>query len=75
VRSPSAGPAAGAEHPNPRSTWKTRRGRGAEPALWQRLAAAMSARRVTWPEVKGREIEELALFLSAAFPDWRQDRN
>ena len=40
--------------------WKTQEGGAVQNrALWQRLAAVMAARRVTWPEVKGREIEEL----------------
>jgi ribonuclease HI len=40
--------------------WKTQEGGPVQNrALWQRLAAVMAARRVTWPEVKGREIEEL----------------
>jgi len=40
--------------------WKTQEGGAvANRALWERLAAALAARRVSWPEVKGREIEEL----------------
>ncbi len=40
--------------------WKTKEGGPVlNRALWERLAAALTARRVTWPEVKGREVEEL----------------
>jgi ribonuclease HI len=40
--------------------WKTKEGSPVlNRALWERLAAAMAARRVSWPEVKGREVEEL----------------
>jgi ribonuclease HI len=40
--------------------WKTQEGgQVANRALWERLAAALAARRVIWPEVKGREVEEL----------------
>jgi ribonuclease HI len=40
--------------------WKTKEGAPVQNrALWERLAAAMARRRVRWPEVKGREIEEL----------------
>jgi len=40
--------------------WKTQEGGAvANRALWERLAAALAARRVSWPEVKGREVEEL----------------
>jgi ribonuclease HI len=39
--------------------WKTKEGGAVlNRELWQRLATAMAARRVEWPEVKGREIEE-----------------
>ena len=33
-------------------------GAGSE-ALWERLAAALATHRVTWPDVKGLEVEEL----------------
>jgi ribonuclease HI len=40
--------------------WKTKEGSPVlNRALWERLAAAMATREVTWPEVKGQEIEEL----------------
>jgi ribonuclease HI len=40
--------------------WKTQEGGAvANRALWERLAAALAAHRVSWPEVKGREVEEL----------------
>jgi len=40
--------------------WKTREGGPVlNRPLWERLAAAMATRRVSWPEVKGEEIEEL----------------
>jgi ribonuclease HI len=40
--------------------WKTQEGNPVlNRALWERLAAAMAARRVSWPEVKGREVQEL----------------
>ncbi len=40
--------------------WKTKEGTPVlNRALWERLAAAMATREVTWPEVKGQEIEEL----------------
>jgi ribonuclease HI len=43
-----------------RRGWKTQEGGPVlNRALWERLAAAMAARRVSWPEVKGREVEEL----------------
>jgi len=34
--------------------------------LWERLERAMLARRVTWPEVKGRELPELKALGTAA---------
>jgi ribonuclease HI len=43
-----------------RRGWKTQDGSPVlNRVLWERLAAAMEARRVSWPEVKGREVEEL----------------
>ncbi|HEY6324268.1 MAG TPA: RNase H family protein [Thermoanaerobaculia bacterium] len=40
--------------------WKTQEGgQVANRALWERLAAALATHRVTWPDVKGREVEEL----------------
>ncbi len=43
-----------------RRGWKTQEGSPVlNRELWERLAAAMAARRVSWPEVKGREIQEL----------------
>ncbi|HYL05460.1 MAG TPA: ribonuclease HI [Thermoanaerobaculia bacterium] len=43
-----------------RRGWKTQEGGPVlNRALWERLAAAMAARRVSWPEVKGREVPEL----------------
>ncbi len=40
--------------------WKTQEGgQVANRPLWERLAAALAARRVTWPDVKGQEVEEL----------------
>ncbi len=43
-----------------RRGWKTQEGGPVlNRELWERLAVAMAARRVSWPEVKGREIEEL----------------
>ncbi|HLX09367.1 MAG TPA: ribonuclease HI [Thermoanaerobaculia bacterium] len=40
--------------------WKTKEGGPVlNRTLWERLATALAARRVTWPEVKGREVEEL----------------
>jgi ribonuclease HI len=43
-----------------RRGWKTQEGSPVlNRALWERLASAMAARRVSWPEVKGREVEEL----------------
>jgi ribonuclease HI len=43
-----------------RRGWKTQEGTAVlNRDLWERLAAAMATRQVTWPEVKGREIEEL----------------
>jgi len=43
-----------------RRGWKTQEGGPVlNRALWERLAAAMAARRVSWPDVKGREVQEL----------------
>ncbi len=43
-----------------RRGWKTQEGQPVlHRDLWQRLEKAMAARRVTWPEVKGREVAEL----------------
>jgi len=43
-----------------RRGWKTQEGKPVlHQALWQRLDAAMAARRVTWPAVKGRDVPEL----------------
>jgi ribonuclease HI len=43
-----------------RRGWKTQEGSPVlNRELWERLAAVMAARRVSWPEVKGREVEEL----------------
>jgi ribonuclease HI len=43
-----------------RRGWKTQDGGAVlNRDLWERLAAVMATRHVTWPEVKGREIEEL----------------
>jgi ribonuclease HI len=43
-----------------RRGWKTQEGKPVlNRELWQRLAAALAARRVSWPEVKDREVEEL----------------
>ena len=40
--------------------WKTQEGgQVANRALWERLAAALATHRVTWPDVKGLEVEEL----------------
>jgi ribonuclease HI len=40
--------------------WKTKEGGAVQNrALWERLAAAMAARAITWPEVKDSEPEEL----------------
>lgn len=43
-----------------RRGWKTQEGQPVlNRELWERLEKAMAARRVTWPEVKGREVPEL----------------
>jgi ribonuclease HI len=43
-----------------RRGWKTQEGQPVQNReLWQRLEAAMAARRVTWPEIKDREVPEL----------------
>lgn len=43
-----------------RRGWKTQEGQPVlHRQLWERLAAAMAVRRVTWPEVKGQEVPEL----------------
>ncbi len=43
-----------------RRGWKTQEGQPVlNRVLWERLEAAMAARRVSWPEVKGREVPEL----------------
>ena len=43
-----------------RRGWKTQEGQPVQNRdLWERLERAMAARRVTWPEVKGREVAEL----------------
>ncbi|MBW8874658.1 MAG: ribonuclease HI [Acidobacteria bacterium] len=43
-----------------RRGWKTQEGQPVlHRDLWQRLEQAMAVRRVTWPEVKGREVAEL----------------
>ena len=40
--------------------WKTQEGQPVQNReLWERLEKAMAARRVTWPEVKGRELPEM----------------
>jgi ribonuclease HI len=40
--------------------WKTQEGQPVQNReLWERLEKAMTARRVTWPEVKGRDFAEL----------------
>jgi ribonuclease HI len=40
--------------------WKTQEGgQVANRALWERLAAALATHRVTWPDVKGLEVEDL----------------
>jgi ribonuclease HI len=40
--------------------WKTQEGgQVANRPLWERLAATLATHRVTWPDVKGQEIEEL----------------
>jgi len=43
-----------------RRGWKTQEGKAVlNRELWQRLDAAMAARRVTWPALKGRDVPEL----------------
>jgi ribonuclease HI len=43
-----------------RRGWKTQEGQPVQNReLWERLEAAMAARRVTWPEIKGQEVPEL----------------
>ncbi|HEY7216305.1 MAG TPA: ribonuclease HI [Thermoanaerobaculia bacterium] len=43
-----------------RRGWKTQEGQPVlNRELWERLEMAMAARRVTWPDVKGREVPEL----------------
>lgn len=43
-----------------RRGWKTQEGNPvSNRALWERLEAAMAARKVRWPDVKGREVQEL----------------
>jgi ribonuclease HI len=43
-----------------RRGWKTQEGQPVQNRdLWQRLEKALAGRRVTWPEVKGREVAEL----------------
>ncbi len=43
-----------------RRGWKTQEGQPVlNRELWERLEKAMAARRVTWPETKGREVPEL----------------
>ncbi|HKI01689.1 MAG TPA: RNase H family protein [Thermoanaerobaculia bacterium] len=40
--------------------WKTKEGQPVQNrALWERLERETKARRVTWPDVKGRELAEL----------------
>ncbi|HEY0555027.1 MAG TPA: RNase H family protein, partial [Thermoanaerobaculia bacterium] len=40
--------------------WKTKEGQPVmNRELWERLERAMAARRVAWPDVKGREMAEL----------------
>jgi len=40
--------------------WKTQEGQPVQNReLWERLEKAMAARRVAWPEVKGRDFAEL----------------
>ncbi len=47
--------------------WKTKEGQPVQNReLWERLERAMLARRVTWPEVKGRELPELKALGTAA---------
>jgi ribonuclease HI len=50
-----------------RRGWKTQEGQPVlNRELWERLEAAMAARRVIWPEVKGREVPELKELAKAA---------
>jgi ribonuclease HI len=43
-----------------RRGWKTQEGQPVQSReLWERLEKAMAARRVTWPDIKGREVPEL----------------
>ncbi|HEX3556194.1 MAG TPA: ribonuclease H [Thermoanaerobaculia bacterium] len=43
-----------------RRGWKTQEGQPVQNRdLWERLEKAMAARRMTWPEVKGRDLPEL----------------
>jgi ribonuclease HI len=43
-----------------RRGWKTQEGQAVQNReLWERLESAMAARRVAWPETKGREVPEL----------------
>ena len=47
--------------------WKTKEGQPVQNRdLWERLERAMLARRVIWPEVKGRELPELKALGTAA---------
>jgi ribonuclease HI len=47
--------------------WKTKEGQPVQNReLWERLERAMLARRVAWPEVKGRELPELKALGTAA---------
>jgi ribonuclease HI len=50
-----------------RRGWKTQEGQPVQNRdLWQRLDAAMAARRVHWPAVKGRDVAELETLAPAA---------
>jgi ribonuclease HI len=50
-----------------RRGWKTQEGQPVlNRDLWERLEKAMAARRVTWPDVKGREVPELKELAKAA---------
>lgn len=50
-----------------RRNWLTQEGKAVlNRHLWQRLDLAMAGRRVLWPEVKGREIPEMAALAAAA---------